>query len=155
MYQYDYTDGPPTLAGIYTKSLVIGYDGPLKDFSEIGVVTTKPGVCLTVLDGKSASFYRTYKTSSLMPGGRFQIHLSPGIHTLSMCYRFESPQVFYYSKEDVTRTLFIQKGEVIHLQSTSPSRNSWGIEFHDGSKALPTIKADFDELIKLQPKSKN
>jgi hypothetical protein len=146
---YNYMDAPPSLGGVYTKYAVIGYDGEIKDFSEVGVITTDGVIKINLIDRKPIAQFRVFKTSSLYPGGRYQLHLLPGTYKLSLSLRYDDGRTWMWSTSDLARTITVEKGQVLHLAASTPTRRTWTVKYHDGSGALPTIMKDFDELKQL------
>lgn len=144
---YNYTDAPSTLGGLYSKYAYIGYDGKLLDLADVGVITTDGLIKLTMVDGKPISALRSYKTSGLYSGGRVQLHLLPGIHSLSLAFHDDrGGGTISWSTSDVPKTISIAKGQVIHF-SVSQSGRTWQANETDGSSALATITSDFKALI--------
>ena len=148
----DYTDAPVTFGGLYPKTAVLGYEGEPMPIEDAGIVTTDGVLYLTSLDGKPIHTYKTLKTKSLykIEMGRYQLHLTPGEHVLTMGFSSSTgggptPTYRAWSKADVTKTITIAKGQVIHL-NPGWSNGKWNAFTHDGSRALPVIKADFLEL---------
>src|SRR5450830_205514 len=143
-----YTDAPPTLGVLYSKYVDIGYDGDIKPFEEVGVVTTDGIVKVQSVDGKSMDQYREYKTSGFYPGGRYQLHLLPGLHTLTLSFHYDKGTgTIAWSKADIPKVISISAGQVIHI-SWSDNGSTWKALESDGSKALTTIKSDYAELTK-------
>lgn len=145
---YNYTDAPPTMGVMYSKYAYIGYAGELKPIEEVGVVTTDGLVKIRSVDGQSTSDYKVLKTSGMYSGGRYQLHLLPGTHVLTMGFSDDrgGPSKSW-STSDITRTISIAKGQVIHL-SLSQNGKTWTAKESDGSSALTTIASDFRDLAK-------
>lgn len=143
---YTYTDAPPTLGALYSKYAYIGYDGPVQPIEEVGIVTTDGLLQVKMIDGRSASSYRAFKTSGFYYGGRYQLHLLPGSHTLTLGFHDDrGGGSKSWSTSDVTKTITIARGQVIHL-FLSESLRTWTAKSSDGSSALATIISDFREL---------
>ena len=143
---YDYTDAPPTLGVLYSKYLVIGYPGDIQPINEVGVVTTDGLIQIHSVDGKSVNTLRRMKESGFYSGGRYQLHLLPGTHTLGMGFHDDrgGPSKSW-STSDITKVIEIKAGSVVHL-SKWESGYRWGANINDGAAALPTITADFESL---------
>lgn len=145
--KYNYTDAPSTMGILYSKYAFIGYTGEIRPIEEVGIVTTDGLIKITSIDGQSASSFKSFKTSGLYSGGRYQLHLLPGPHTLVIgFYDDVGGRSRSWSTSDITKTIQISKGQVIHL-SLSKDGKTWMAEESDGSSALAAIKSDFNELI--------
>ena len=143
---YTYTDAPPTLGVLYSKYAYLGYDGQLQPIEDVGIVTTDGLIEIKMIDGRSASSYRVFKTSGFYYGGRYQLHLLPGIHTLTLGFHDDrGGGTISWSTKDITKTIAIAPGQVIHL-FVSTSGRTWMAEESDGRAALATIVSDFNEL---------
>lgn len=144
---YNYTDAPPTMGVMYSKYAYIGYTGEIKPIEDVGVVTTDGLIKISSVDGQSTSGFKLFKTSGLYSGGRYQLHLLPGTHTLSMGFHDDrGGNSKSWSTSNITKILQISKGQVIHL-SLSENSKTWTAKESDGSSALATIKSDFNDLI--------
>jgi hypothetical protein len=145
---YDYTDAPPTLGGMYSRYAYIGYSGEVKPMEEVGVVTTDGLIKIHAVNGQSTAGYKVLKTSGMYSGGRYQLHLLPGTHALTMGFSDDrgGPSKSW-STSDLTKSISIKKGQVIHL-SLSRDGKSWTAKESDGISALPTIASDFKDLAK-------
>lgn len=145
---HNYTDAPPTLGVMYSKYVFLGYDGEQRPIEDVGIVTTDGFLLIQTVDGQSLHDFKVYKSNGLYSKGRFQLHLLPGEHTLTMAFRGKQIGNYVYSsKSNVTKTINIDKGQVIHLQVTQ-SGNKWGAFESDGSSALASITQDFKDLTK-------
>jgi hypothetical protein len=143
---YNYTDAPPTMGAVYSKYAYIGYSGELQPIEDVGIVTTDGLIKIRSVDGKPTSSYREFKTSGLYSGGRYQLHLLPGTHVLKMGFHDDrGGGSKSWSTSDITKTVSISKGQVIHL-SLSENGKTWTATESDGSSALATIASDFRDL---------
>ena len=144
---YNYTDAPPAMGVMYSKYVYIGYSGELKPIEDVGVVTTDGLIKIRSVDGQSTSGYKVFKTSGFYSGGRYQLHLLPGTHVLMMGFSDDrGGGSKSWSTSDITKTVSIHKGQVIHL-SLFENGKTWTTKESDGSSALATITSDFKELI--------
>lgn len=144
----NYTDAPPSLGMMYSKYAYIGYEGELKPIEEVGIVTTDGLVKIRGVDGVSVDSLKEYKTSGLYSGGRVQLHLLSGTHTLILGYHDDrGGGSISWSTSNVTKTITIAKGQVIHLMAASTG-NKWTAIEHDGSSAIGAISSDFKDLTK-------
>lgn len=145
---YNYTDAPPTLGMLYSKYAYMGYAGEPKPIEDVGIVTTDGLIKISMVDGQPISSYKVFKTSGMYSGGRYQLHLLPGTHVLSMGFHDDRGNGSRsWSTSDLTRTISIAKGQVIHLSLAGGSgRNTWTAKESDGSSVLPLITSDFKEL---------
>lgn len=143
---HTYTDAPPTLGVLYSKYAYIGDDGELQPIESVGIVTTDGLLQVKTIDGRSASNYRAFKTSGFYYGGRYQLHLLPGSHTLTLGFHDDrGGATKSWSTTDITKTITIASGQVIHL-FLSEGRRTWTAREADGAGALATIISDFREL---------
>lgn len=143
---YNYTDAPPTLGVMYSRYAHIGYDGAIRPIDDIGLVSTDGLIRIHSLDGKPMNDYRIFKTSGFYSGGRYQLHLLPGAHILTMGFHDDrGGGSISWSTSDITRIINIRKGQVIHFALSQDGR-TWTAKEFDGSSALPIIKDDFNEL---------
>jgi hypothetical protein len=144
---YNYTDAPPSLGMMYSKYAYIGYDGDLLGIEDVGVVTTDGLIKVKSVDGKSISALRSYKTSGIYSGGRFQLHLLPGVHTLVLTFSDNrGGGTISWSTSDVTKSISINKGQIIHFWLSQTGR-TWDAKQSDGASAFGTIASDYRELI--------
>lgn len=143
---YTYTDAPPTLGGLYSKYLVIGYDGDIKPIEEVGIVTTDGLIQVRNIDGQPEGAYRKLKSGGFYSGGRYQLHLLPGTHVLKVGFHDDrGGGTRSWSTSDVTTTVDVAVGSVVHLSKWEQGYK-WGAAASDGSAALPVIAEDFDAL---------
>lgn len=142
----NYTDAPSTMAGMYSKYACIGYSGELKPIEEVGVVTTDGIILIKTIDGQPVSRFKMYKSSGFYSGGRYQLHLLPGVHVLTMgAYYDKGGGYRYWSEADATKLINITKGQVIHLTVFKKDK-TWMPQESDGSSAFETIASDFKDL---------
>lgn len=119
----------------------------LLPIEDVGLITTDGLIKIRSVDGKPMADYRRFKTSGLYSGGRYQLHLLPGVHVLTMGFHDDrGGGTISWSTSDVTKTVTIGKGQVIHL-ALSRDGKSWSAKEFDGASALPAIKGDFGDLI--------
>ena len=143
---YNYTDAPPAMGSMYSKYAYIGYDGELKPIEDVGVVTTDGLIKIKTVDGQQAPDFKVFKTSGLYSGGRYQLHLLPGVHTLLLGFHDDrGGGSKSWSTSDLMKAVSINKGQVIHL-SLSAGGKTWTAKESDGSSALATITSDFKDL---------
>lgn len=143
---YNYTDAPPAMGMMYSKYAYIGYSGELRPIEDVGIVTTDGLIKIRSVDGQPTSSYKEFKTSGLYSGGRFQLHLLPGTHVLKMGFHDDrGGGSKSWSTSDITKTVSINKGQIIHL-SLSESGKTWTAKESDGSSAFATIASDFKDL---------
>lgn len=144
---YNYTDAPPAMGVMYSRYAYIGYEGAILPIEDVGLITTDGLIKIRSVDGKPMADYRQFRTSGLYSGGRYQLHLLPGVHVLTMGFHDDrGGGTISWSTSDVTKTVTIGKGQVIHL-ALSRDGKSWSAKEFDGASALPAIKGDFGELI--------
>jgi hypothetical protein len=149
---HSYTDGPPSIGAIYSKYAQIGYEGDLRPIGDIGIVTTDGIVKVRQLNGRPMESFRLFKAASLFPGGRYQLHLLPGAYELALAFRFDNGSgSISWSTSDLTKSIIVTKGQVLHLSWIGRGRSSWGVQEFDGSSALATITDDFEKLTKKKP----
>lgn len=142
----NYTDAPPTLGVLYSKYAVLGYAEPQQKIEDVGIVTTDGLIQIQSVDGRPISTLKRYKVSGLYSGGRFQLHLLPGEHTLTMSFRDDRGNgTISWSTADLTKVITINKGQVIHLWLSRDGR-TWDAKQADGAGALDVIVSDFNEL---------
>jgi len=142
----NYSDAPPTLGVMYSKYAYLGYDGEQLPIEDVGIVTTDGMIQIKSVDGTPMSAFTLYKTSGFYSGGRYQLHLMPGAHTLVMGFHSDhGTGTISWSTTDLTRQINIAKGQVIHL-SLGQSGRKWNALESDGSSALAMITKDFTEL---------
>jgi hypothetical protein len=145
---YTYTDAPPSLGPLYSKYAVIGYEGEIQDLDSVGIVTTDGLIKITSVDGKPLSRYRTYLDRGFYSGGRFQLHLEPGEHDLTLAFSDDrGGSSRSWSTEDIYKKITIERKQILHL-SLHKSWNSWDAKKHDGSSARSIVERDFHALRK-------
>jgi len=143
---YNYTDAPPTMGKMYSKYAYLGYEGKPRSIEDVGIVTTDGLIKIRSVDGLPASSYTELKTSGFYSGGRYQLHLLPGVHTLTMGFSDNrGGGSRSWSTSDVTKIISLSKGQVIHLSLYGDGR-TWTAKESDGSSAMAVIVSDFKEL---------
>ena len=143
---YNYSDAPPSLRGLYSKYVLIAYSGEIKEPSEVGIITIDTFIKVIKIDGKPVADYRLYKDSGFHPAGRFQLHLDPGLHSLEFGIDYSGDSIKIKSKENITAPFVIEAGDVIHLSFVDEGK-TWTFKESDGSTDIDTIRKDFDELM--------
>jgi hypothetical protein len=149
---YDYTEGNKPYLGRYPTVAIIGYSGDIKEFDEVGVITTDGTITVKTIDGILVNTLRKYEIKTRIPSqtGRYQVHLMPGIYILELELFSEAlpflGQPALRSRKPITRIIGIKKGEVLHLSLIQPESGTWSIKFHNGIAALPEIKKDFQKM---------
>jgi hypothetical protein len=145
---YNYTDAPPSLGMMYSKYAYIGYEGELRPIEDVGIITTDGLVKVKSVDGYSVDSLNVFKTSGLYSGGRVQLHLLSGVHTLILGYHDDrGGGSISWSTSNITKKITIAKGQVIHLVGGSTG-NNWTATERDGSSAIGVITSDFKDLTK-------
>lgn len=143
---HSYTTAPSTMGGLYSQYAYIGYTGSILKIEDIGVVTTDGLIKIKSVDGLPMNSFREFKKSGIYNGGRYQLHLTPGTHIITMGFHKDlGSGTISWSTTDVTKTITIAKGQIIHLSLSEDSR-TWSAKEFDDSSAFPTIKNDFAEL---------
>lgn len=143
---FNYTDAPSTMGVMYSKYAYLGYEGGMRAIDEVGIVTTDGLIQIGSLDGQPMSHFRGFKDSGLYSGGRYQLHLLPGTHTITMGFHDDRGNGnASWSTSSITKILSIGKGQVIHLSLAQGGR-TWTAKESDGSSAFPVIAKDFKEL---------
>ncbi|MBB3213838.1 hypothetical protein FHW67_003144 [Herbaspirillum sp. Sphag1AN] len=144
----DYTDGPSAMGGINSQYAVLGYEGDIKPFDQIGIVTTDGDIQIHAIDGNPIALYRTFKIKGFYPAGRFQLHLQDGIHLITAGFEIRA-NPSYWSTSDLTVPVVVTRGKVVHL-SVLRDGKKWSINQTDGAAALTLIRSDFETLSKNQ-----
>lgn len=143
---HNYTDAPPTMGVLYSKYADVGYEGEIRSADDVGIVTTDGQIQVGSVDGRSMSLFRSFKTSGFYAGGRYQLHLLPGTHTITISLRDERANASVsWLTSSITKSITIDKGQVIHLAALQNGR-TWSAKEFDGSSALAVIVSDFKEL---------
>ena len=158
-HTYTYVDGVTPMLGRYPSIVVIGYSGDIKEFEDVGIITTDGTITVKGINGKPMIFYRTFQTKTKFPSqaGRYQVHLMPGKYTLDLRLFDELSPRKVMSASDSPKVIEIKKGEVIHLSYFFPRDPKerfnpwagdfyWDIKLHDGRAGLPAIKEDFEKF---------
>lgn len=146
MHSRSYSDAPPAMGAIYSKYAYLAYDGDVKPFEEVGVITTDGRINLRSVDGRAMTSFTKFRDGGLYANGRYQVHLEPGEHDIEMGFIEGSAGVMSWSTTTVTKKLIINKGQVVHLE-LARSRGKWTSQEFDGSKDLAMMKADFEALV--------
>jgi hypothetical protein len=135
---------------MYSKYAYIGYAGELRPVEEVGIVTTDGLIKIHSVDGQSTFDYKVLKTSGLYSGGRYQLHLLPGKHVLTLGFSDDrGGPSRSWSTSSISKMISIEKGQVIHL-SLSQNGKTWTAKESDGSSAIATIHSDFKDLAKTR-----
>lgn len=143
----NYTDGPPSLGFIYSRYVYIAYDGPLRAFEDVGIVTTDGLFRISSVDNVSVNVMHNYQDNGLYAGGRVQLHLLPGKHHLKLGYYDDRGDGFITESVSlISKEITIAKGQVIHFGGQF-SKIAWS-PAQDGRSALDVMKRDFEELTK-------
>lgn len=142
----NYTDAPPAMGGMYSKYAVIGYSGDLRSVEEVGVVAADGLIKIKSVDNHPVSRYRAFTSTGFYSGGRYQLHLLPGAHTVVLGFSDNrGGDSISWSTSDVTKPFSISKGQVVHF-SLLRDGGTWTAKESDGGSALETIASDFSEL---------
>ncbi|MCA1326083.1 hypothetical protein [Herbaspirillum sp. alder98] len=144
--QHNYTDGSSGPGGLSRKAVMLGYGGPVKPWNELAIVTTDSTLVVEAIDGVPASSFRLWKNKSLAATGRFQLHLPPGEHVLTMSFSDNrSSRIRSWSQFNQDFAVNLVAGQVLHLEKRTDG-NTWGVSRYDGSRAKAVIQIDFYNL---------
>ena len=98
------------------------------------------------VDGQSVVQLKRFREKGFYSGGRFQLHLLPGRHTLTLGFHDDRGSgSVSWSTSNVVKTIEIKAGQVIHL-ALSTSGRTWTANVLDGSSARDAIVEDFNAL---------
>lgn len=151
--KHNYTDGSSGPSGMSRKAVMLGYDGPVRPWSEIAVVTTDGTLNVEAIDRTPASSFRLWENKTLAKSGRFQLHLPPGDHILTMSFADNrSSLVRSWSRSNQDVVIKLVPGQVLHLEK-HVNGNTWGVSQYDGSSATAIIKIDFYNLQRAHPEN--
>lgn len=141
-----YTDAP-YVGGMYSKTLLLGYDGEPRPISEVGVMTQDGVLQVRKIsrDGQVVPLRAISKKDYLHSTGRTQIHLLPGKYQVEFCFFASSPQRTAWCTTPVFRTVDMSAGQVKHYAFLERGRQ-WSTVEHDGTQDLAEIEADFKML---------
>ena len=143
---HNYTDAPSRMGFLYSRYAYLGYDGDIRPVDEVGIVTTDGLIQIQSVDGQPMRHYRGFKTSGFYSGGRYQLHLLPGTHLLTMGFHKDlGDGNVSWSTSSITKAVSIEKGQIVHLALSEGGRTWKAIE-SDGGSAREVILADFKEL---------
>jgi hypothetical protein len=143
-----YTDAPPTLGVMYSKYAYLGYPDEPKPIEDVGIVTTDGIIKIKEVDGQSIESFTAYKTNGFYSGGRFQLHLLPGAHELTLGFHYDTGTgSISWSTSDLIKNIVIAKGQILHLSLLDHGRQ-WSAFESDGSSARAAIASDFKDLTK-------
>lgn len=144
-----YLDAPPSLGFLYSKRVQIAYAGELRGLDEVGVITTDGIVAIESVDDVPVREIRSFQKRAWYSNGRYQLHLLPGSHRLTLSFSFYFGTThftrFAYSTSDLSKVVHLEKGQVLHLSLINMGRQ-WDVRASDGSAALAEIRADFAAL---------
>lgn len=142
----NYTDAPPSLGVLYSKYAYLGYTGSVRPIDEVGIVTTDGLIKIVAVDGQSVVQLKRFREKGFYSGGRFQLHLLPGRHTLTLGFHDDRGSgSVSWSTSNVVKTIEIKAGQVTHL-ALSTSGRTWTANVLDGSSARDAIVEDFNAL---------
>ncbi len=146
-----YSDGV-SAGPLYSKIVNLYYPGEAQPFENVAVVSMDtPLIVRSIKDSKgnlmSASVEKVKR--GLYSTGRRQSHFLPGTYTFTVGYYFYDGNVSSSSKEDIVKTISLEKGQARHLNLFFGGR-TWSLSDTDGAAALPTMKDDFDQVIKVK-----
>lgn len=143
---HNYTDAPSRMGFLYSKYAYLGYDGDVRPIEDVGIVTTDGLIRIQSVDGQPMSHYREFKASGFYSGGRYQLHLLPGTHLLKMGFHKDlGDGNISWSTSSITKTVSIEKGQIVHLELSEGVR-TWKAVESDGGSAREMVLADFKEL---------
>jgi hypothetical protein len=148
--KHNYTDGSSGISGLSHKYVVLGYDGPVRPWSEVAVITTDGTLNINAIDGRPAASLRLWKNKGLSANGRYQLHLPPGEHVLRMGFSDSRTRVRSWSLSDQTFTIKVTAGQVLHVAKWEQG-TKWGINQYDGASVMSEIKSDFNALHEEHP----
>lgn len=145
--QLRYTDSPQA-GGLYSKTVVINYPGPLRPISEVAVVTHDAilQIQTVLLNGHPIKPSAVFKDKGfLYSTGRYQMHLTPGDYQIIFCFYISNTRETSWCTNPVTKTMSLSAGKVIHFSWTGNGR-TWSVIENDGSSDLKEIEMDFQSL---------
>jgi hypothetical protein len=145
-----YGDGI-SLPGLESKYAKIGYEGPLRDVGTVGIVTTDGIVRVSSVNGKPTGEMPGFANKAWAGSIRYQLHLPPGTHRLSMSFYLNNGQRTAWSTSDVEQVITLAPGQIVHL-TWLEQRRGWSVMQGDGSAARNAIHADFAKLTQAQPR---
>ena len=148
----DYRDGPRAIyKKWFTDTVILAYAGEVKPFGETGVFTKDHFIQIRSINGIKAKEYlknyRKYESSGLRGEGRYQLHMEPGTYTFEIGVHSRDASHHIYSTSNITETIDIEKGQVIHL-SMNKKGNYWSVRKSNGATGLDEMKKDFSLLVK-------
>jgi hypothetical protein len=148
----DYRDGPRALyKKWFTDTVILAYVGEVKPFDEVGVFTKDHFIRIYSINGiKEKEYlknYRKYKSSGLRGEGRYQLHMKPGTYIFEIGIFSSDASHRISSTSNITETIEIKKGQVIHLSMNKKGRY-WSVKKTNGLTGLDEMKKDFSHLVK-------
>ena len=142
-----YTDAPPTLGVMYSKYAYLGYYGDPLPIEKVGIITTDGLLKIKTVDDIPMGNFTVYSKNGFYSGGRYQLHLKPGTHTLTMGFHDDRGSGrISWSKVDVTKIVTVNQGQVLHLMKVEKGWSSWDVVEADGKKDIAVVINDFKEL---------
>lgn len=145
----NYTDGASQFIRRNVPIAVVGYSGDFRPIEEVAVVTTDGMLKVVAIDGIPAFKFRILTLTPAGDYGRYQVHLEPGTHELTL-----SMQGFKYHPypgtdplKNAKRRVHIKKGDIMHL-SLVKNGVFHDVRATDGRAGLSALTYDFDRLVK-------
>lgn len=145
----DYTDGAAQFIRRGVPIALIGYSGDFRPVEEVGVITTDGIMKVVAIDGIPAYKFRILTLTPAGDYGRYQVHLEPGKHELTL-----SVQGFKYHPypgsdplKNAKRRIQIRQGEIMHL-SLVKNGIYYDVRATDGRAGLAALTSDYDRLVK-------
>ena len=143
---HNYTDAPSRMGFLYSKYAYLGYDGDVRSVDEVGIMTTDGLIQIQAVDGQPMTHFRGFKATGIYSGGRYQLHLLPGAHVLTMGFHKDlGDGNVSWSTSSISKTVSVDKGQIVHL-SLSEGGRTWKAIESDGGSARKVVLADFKEL---------
>jgi hypothetical protein len=146
-----YTDGV-SVGRLYSKKVSLFYAGEVRPFEDIAVLSLDTALIVKSIKdsaGNSVSAISEKSQNGLYSTGRRQWHLLPGAYTFVVGYNYSDGNIRSSSTQDLVEKIVLEKGQAKHLNLFFGGR-SWSMTVTDGSAALPTLKEDFDLVMKAK-----
>lgn len=141
----------PTFGSMYSKTVVLAYEGNARPLSEVGVVSHDLILNIVSVNGKTDFANQTMKISGVYPTGPNQLHLLPGAYNIEFCFKYVethgNSQSAAQCTSTITKSIELKAGQAVFFSWIELAGNRWSIAQSDMDNEDKTkLENDFREL---------
>jgi hypothetical protein len=135
--------------------LLKGYDGPVRDISEVGVIFVDVSpVYIVSINGRSFKDLRYESYPNSKWAGMEQIHFLPGVYDLELCFSYKTSYTSssgryaedtHYCKDTLHRLISIEKGK-IYTFKFDEGGNRWRADVVEANDLREKVLKDLSKI---------